>query len=464
MFRFASWKIGVLLSIASVGICGAQTRFEWPSQQTDVATYKLLDLCLGAASRVSDSVAGVGVLKDTLTLAQYGPFRILDKVIVNSAQRCVSSIPLSSVTIDNTMLAQKVLLVANRDTDVVPLYRKRFDAASADSQKIGVVVSTVRLLIAAAPVRLLLADSLLGDIQPYDGQWVTGDKLDVYGNLCRLSDIARNDALVTKYCGGFISVVDKMADAEYATYGLNLPVTVNQVLRLIARPDLQDSLKKSSSAYVSLARALQTKAFRGWDPKTEIGEKAEPIIGEFWFPENARNVSYPRAGKVTLVTSVKMAASANGGDLSALMMLKRLTAQFPTLDIVALSGTTGHFGAIAPPKPAVEAELNYRKIVDFYKVPLVAAVTTTPFWRISDPDRRRIFDPYPHSETYSKIYRKVLSAENNPKNRINAWANANYSGLLVDADGVIVDFFQASTNREDDLVANIGILMKRATQ
>ncbi len=465
MLHFASWRIGVLLSLVSAGICGAQTRFEWPSRQADVGTYTLLDQCLGAAYRVRDSVEGGGAfLKDTLTLAQYGPFHLLDKVVVNSANRCVASIPLSSVMSNNTLLAQNVLLIANRDTDVVSLYRKRLDATSDGSEKLTVVTTTMQLLMEATPARLLLADSLLGDLQPYDEQRSTPDKLKLLGDMCRLSDLASNDALITKYCGGWLTIVDEMPDVEFARYN-GLGIAVNVYRRIIKRSELQDSLEKSGAAYASLVRSIIISSFRGWDGGGVLGEKAEPIVGDFWFPESARGVSYPRPGKVTLVISARMAADVFGEEFPALMRLKRFAAQFPTLDIVTLSGTTGHFGVLAPPKPVAEAELNYRKIADFYKVPVVMAITTTPSWRLDDPDRRRIFDPYSHSETYAKMYSSLLMAETSPKNRLLGWAGgSSFSGYLVDADGVILDFVSVDARTEKRLATNIGILMKRATQ
>lgn len=452
------------MSVVVATISGAQTRFEWPHQQMDVGTYTLWDQCLGAAIRVRDSVEGVASLTDTLTLEQYGPFRALEPAVAKTAGRCAASIPLSSVTLNNTLLVQQVLLSADRDTDILPLYRKRFDLASTDSLKIDVTVSTVRLLAKAIPARLQLADSLLSDIQIYDTQWVTVDKLDVFGILCRLAYISRNDTLVTKYCGGFLGIVDKLTDGEFSLMGPALPITTNIIYRIVKRIELQDSLRKSSLAYVRLALALQAKAFRGMGGRSVLGEKAVPIRGDFWFPESARSMGYPRSGKITVVLNMKMGADVQGHDLSALVMIRRLATRFPDLDIVTLSGTTGHFGVLAPPPPAVEAELNYQRVINFYKIPMVAAVTTTPYWRLSDPDHRRVFDPYPHSEEYLNIYRTLLAdAEYTPSTRLSGWGNASYSGLLVDAEGVIVDFARMSTEEEATLVANIEILMKRTT-
>ncbi len=459
MSRVTCWRIGIVLSVVMANSGHAQTRFEWPAQQTDVATYKLLDQCLGVANRVRDSVNGVGVMRDTLSRKQSGPFAVLNQVVVNSAHRCIASIPLSSVAIENTLLAQQVLLIANRDADVVPLYRKRLDAASTDTGKIAAITSTVRLLTDVAPVRLPLADSLLADIQRYDAQWITKDKLDVLGKLCTLSDISRNDLLVTKYCKRWLSTVDSMTDAEHARYGPPLGFAYAGFTRYIRRSEMQDSLAKSSSAYVGIAREILTKAFRGWSGNQALGEKTVPIVGDFWFPESAKASAYPRPGKVTLVISVSMGANVGGNQFGSLARLKRLAAKFPDLDIVALTGTAGHFGPIAPPTPAQEASLNYRRVTEVYKVPLVMAVTISPTWRLTDPDRRRIFDPYPHDEAYEKVYSSVISAEHSPV-RSTGWFNGGSdgaSGLLVDADGIIVDYIQS----EEELETNIAILMKR---
>ncbi len=465
MSCFTTWRIGVFLSVGMATLGHAQTRFEWPQRQANVATYQLWDQCLGAAMRVNDSVSGAGaVIRDTLPFEQSGPFRRLDNAVVAVAQRCSADLPLSSVAINQTLLAQEVLLLAQRDAEVLPLYRTRLAKASTDSQKIDVITSTVQLLITVVPARLSLGDSLLSDIAPYDDKWVTRDKLELLGSLCQLSDEKRDITFVQKYCGRFVSIVHAMSDAEAARYGPPLGFAVAGFERSLRRPELEDSLAKSTQAYVALARAILTKAFRGWGGNYPLGDKADSIEGDFWFPDSARRVRYPRPGRVTFVIGGKMGADVTMRDFAGLVNVRRLLEQFPELDIVTVAGTAEHFGGLVPPPPAAEAELNYRKVVDFYKVPVVMAITKSPTWNLSNPDGRRIFDAYEHSDRYYQLYNYAISVETNAMGRICKWAcNGGNSGVLIDSDGLLVDTVVLSAD-DRELVERIRILLKRAAR
>ncbi len=465
MNRFTTWRIGVFLSVGIATLGHAQTRFEWPQHQTSVATYQLWDQCLGATVRVNDSVSGAGsVLRDTLPFELSGPYRGLDNVVTLVAQRCSADIPLSSVAIGQTLLAQQVLLFAQRDAEILPLYRTRLTTAATDSQKIDVITSTLQLLLTAIPARLALADSLFSDIAPYNDKWVTRDKLELLGDFCRMSDHKRDMTLAQKYCGRFVSIVHAMSDQEAARYGPPLGFAVAGFERIIRRPELEDSLAKSTQAYVSLARAILTKAFRGWGGSYPLGDKADSIEGDFWFPESARQVGYPRPGRVTLVMSAKMSADVSSNDFSGFVNLRRLIEQFPQLDVVAVTGTAENFGTMAPPPPATEAALNYRKVVDFYKVPVVMAVTKSPTWNLSNPDGRRIFDSYEHSARYYQLYNWAIGVETNPMARVCKWGcGGGTTGVLIDSDGLLVDTFAlSSSNRE--IIEQIRILLKRASR
>lgn len=459
MFHSIVWRTAILLSVVCVEGIGAQTRFEWPSKQADVGRYTRWEDCIGMARRVKDSVNGAGVLRDTLSPQQKNQFEVEADVLVAAAKRCTASIPLSSIAPDYaTLLAQEVLLIAGRDADVIQSYRTRLAETLTDTGKIRVITSTVAVLIEAQPARLLLADSVLNDIHLYDRQWNIREKLTLLGRLCRLSDAAHNRMFVEKFCGGYLQTIDGMTEVERGGISPFLSMGYVSTLRIIKRVELADSLTKSVEAYVSLIREFCRVA--RWEGRwlVPVGEKAERLVGDFWFPANAKNNHYPLPGKITFITSVPMSRGTAGDVFGGAYKLKRITSRFPDLEIVALSGTTGHFGPVAPPPPAVEGELNYRRMVEFYGVPLVMAVTRSPTWRLAEPDRRRLFDPYAHSDVYVGQYKKLISAE---WNRAFGWANGSgtgsLDGLLVDDKGIIVDY----VSDEGELVSYIDILMKR---
>ncbi len=463
MSRFISWKIGVLFSFVFANLGHAQTRFEWPSKQTDVASYRLLDQCLGAVTRVRDSAEGVGVLKDTLPWAQSGPFGHSEPAAVNVAQHCIASIPLSSVTIDNIPLAQTILLIANRDSDIFPLYRKRLDAVSIDSQKIDVITKTIEALTSARPARLKLADSLLSDIQPYAGSWKFDSRMDVLGRLCRLAFFANEEGLVRKYCGGFSAAVDSLSDSEVQRYGMKLSIATLQVEQLYRSKELHDSLKVSSKTYVDLRREMITKAFRGWSGGPGIGSKAEPITGDYWAPDTARNVAFPRPGKITLVVAAPMQSEDRGSRFASLVYLRRLAQSFPSLEIVVMSGIVGYFGLLTPPPPAVETELLYKKLVDFHKIPLAGlGVIKQETWSLADPDRRRILDPYTYSDEYVKAYGGIIDGPQ--KSRLEGWGSPSYNGVLIDQDGMVVTNVSLNAEGIEVVLPIISILAARASK
>lgn len=410
------------------------------------------------ARRVRDSM-DAQLIRDTLSPEQRSRFSAEPDVVIAATKRCAASLPLSSVSPEYTRLAQEVLLIAGRDADVLHLYRSRFAATSTDVEKMQVIGGTIGVLLDAQPVRLQLADSVLSDSRPYDNQWTAAGKLTLLGRLCGLSDAAHNDVFVEKYCGEYLQTVEAMSEAERSAMGPPVAIGYIGYSRIIRRAEFGDSLTKSVEAYGSLLQELVRKS--GWQGRWlyPIGEKAEPIVGDFWFPESAKNNQYPRSGKVTFITSIAMQHGVRAG---ASFKLKRIAERFPDLEIVVLSGTTGHFGPIEPPSPTVESELLYRQVADFYGIPIVMAITKSPTWRLSGLDQRRIFDPYAHSDTYEERYAPLIGFASRADNRLYGWMRSmsNFGGLLVDDKGIIVDFI----SEEDQLASYVDILMKRAKQ
>jgi hypothetical protein len=98
---------------------------------------------------------------------------------------------------------------------------------------------------------------------------------------------------------------------------------------------------------------------------------------------------------------------------------------------------------LPPTAPADEAAL-IKQMVDSYQVPeTVLGVTSTPFWRLPDPDSRRVEKILPNVARYD--FGKT-------------WQVGSGSMLLVDPDGLIVDAWRL---REVELGHFIEVLMQR---
>ncbi len=456
------FRYGILAAIATFLIVGnsleSQTRFDWPDKRVDVASYTRIDQCLGAANRVVDSVEGGTLgIKDSIKLKDLGPFTSHDSSVILVAQRCTASFSLERIPDSYTLLAQRALLLAHRYPEVIKLYQRKLDNLNSLTERGASLDTIVTLLSRARPAKIMLADSLVENFQYKLDSIPSTNRLSIYATLCTTSYRAFSAFLMNKYCSKFVEVVYSMEQSE-----LNPGLITNAIIaqKFINFETLKDSLKISTDAYVSALVPLMRKVTRGLPVPgdTTLGTKAAPVIGDFWNPESARDTVYPRIGRVSLVISMPMVAAENLPQLASIAVLRRLVQSFPDLDIIGISGTTGYFGPLEPPSPERQAQLLHSKFVDFYKIPIVSAITDNPFWKLPDPDRRRANTPYQYPEAFTVAYASLLG-----------WANlagANifntFAGVLIDADGRIVDWVNFSTFTEEHVSDLIGILDVRA--
>jgi hypothetical protein len=216
-----------------------------------------------------------------------------------------------------------------------------------------------------------------------------------------------------------------------------------------------DSLKKSTLAYTTLERANWSIA-TGERPEAlqiPLGVKAAPLVAEYWYPASAGSAPRPTPGRPTLIAffehnrCIDGPSTADAGPapqcVARMAELRRLALRFPTLEIDIVMSTHGQFMYMPPTTPAEET-LLIKDWVDVHKVPgAVLGVTNTPFWRLPEPDSRRIDKDTPNLTHYS--FGK-------------SWRAGSGSMFLVDSDGVIADSWRL---REDELGQFIEVLLNR---
>jgi hypothetical protein len=227
---------------------------------------------------------------------------------------------------------------------------------------------------------------------------------------------------------------------------------------MLNRAALLDSLRHSTAAYASLYRSLVGKVM-GTGPLPAgvgqpIGEPAPRIEADFWFRRGDSTATRPTKGKVSLVVFQDPQLCYFGAtrpDCQATYArLRRLARQFPALEITLVAQTQGWFDKAAPPAPAEEAALLAHAWLEERQIPAALAVTATPFWRLADPDRRRINRDVPNAIHYTF---------GRPSARARGITNlAPFDAYLIDQVGALVT---VSSLNEDQLPQLIATLLAR---
>lgn len=375
----------------------AQTRFEWPDSHVDIRRYTYLETCMAMTNRVRDSVeARSAVLNDTL-------YRSLDVIkslqpqdVISSARQCVARFTTDQIPLEDAFFAQQLYLIAGQDAKAEAIVQRRLDALPAtDTVNRAIVLDTMILnYLAATPARLSKAKAIadqssatLRRLHPY--QYFI-----LYRTLAEACEALEDSPALQRYGQAAIdfaaAVVAKNSEKSIVVPAQVLIWTMNRKLH---RKELLDSLRISTQAKQSLEAVLYAKVLgdRAVKSSPRAVAPAPPITADFWFPQSARNVSYPRPGRVTVVTSVSVNEDIDGRSAGMRTVLNRLILRYPTVDFVAIANTQGYFGSAEPPSPEREAALIDTLFRGFRGLHLTLGVTNTKFWRLPPIyDRRRI--------------------------------------------------------------------------
>ena len=227
---------------------------------------------------------------------------------------------------------------------------------------------------------------------------------------------ARRVALETLALADSLTPAERESDAFATLGGIGGKRAIYMVMFLAVSTDgiALDSLRHSTPAYVRFIRGMWPKDMgRPSDALFIIGEKAPPIVGDFWAPSEAASRPRPTPGHVALVMFLEHAdclyglggMTSNGTPevspqcFALAASLHRLAQRFPALQITTVTRTRGHFAYVSSPPPADEASLIEREMAA-YHLPGALAIASTPFWRLPAPDDRRIDKPVANETHY----------------------------------------------------------------
>lgn len=389
----------------------SQERFSWPKESEDLDRYTYWERCHALMVRASDSIsARESIWKDTLHYSvAYDNSEETNK-LANLASRCLSYVRDKEALSVDAINIHPLLILGGQLELAANLIDKKISALDTTSRHAAayIIDSAIRNLTNSKT-----PPPFSKSPQPRFQEAIT-----LYQKLLGLGEAAPVFTVISSI-GSILNAARKVDDGEMITFGLEqvadlarhvseddwsgragleLSILYSANLLLTKIEEFLDSLAVSNHAYNSLRRFKFDSAI-GRRDISPVGSSLEGreilVTGHFWFPDAASNSPPPRRGEVTLVVPFDRFALSNYE--SRFAQIRRLSKKFPELKIVVLAKTLGHFFDQVPPEPAEEARL-LDSLRRFYKLPGVFAVEETAYWRLPEPDRRRINSPTANEE------------------------------------------------------------------
>jgi len=365
-----------------------QTRFSPPQQVLDIASHPTVDQCHAALVRLRHASAW-GVGRDTMAYDA----RIPDPdTVVMEAKRCVANFPLSQTPPRDLRVLLRVLVAARQWDDVrAVLERQRTYAASAPvALKAAVLMDAIDVMLDARPTQIPWADTLSMQLDRL-GDSVKGERMDAHLTMMKMSRAMMDVALIQRHGSAWFDLAMTLPDSIRNHPAMVLPA--GAVLEAWSYSLLPTVGVDSTLRFMN----QQFARFRGLPTLTEsflgiISAPSHTVAGDFWFPAGVPPKTAPQAGRTSLLVFVDH--SCKERCFPAWGVVKRLHQRFGSeLDVTLVGQTHGYFRDYPPQAPDEEAKKLWDYAHNFFKLPGQLAVTTTPFRRLPDPDRRRVEEP-----------------------------------------------------------------------
>ena len=454
-----------LAAILGATRASAQTRFEWPDTTVQVSTYQHAENCLAAITRVRgdlDRQNSLTVWSDTAP-GHEAAIRPAPPQVTEAASLCAARFHVREADAHDFAPLVELYLAAGRDSDAATLVARRLATVPTNhaNERATVADSAVNLYVSARPTRLAAAETIL--LERAHSATDRVQRLITYHGLlqaCRNADDTTRAMRVAKWIvaiGDSLTLADRQSEVfEKADDGLGGQLMLYDAIEVLTglQPRL-DSLRKSTEALAHLERGNWARA-TGERPEAlqlPMGRSASVVTADQWFPSDAGQTPRPSRGHVGLLLFLSRSgcitdgatenAQEAGSCASRLAVLRRLATRFPSLEVTIIAMTHGDFAYVLPATPAEEAA-DIATWVDAYRIPRVAlGVANTPYWRLDEPDGRRIDKELPDIAHYT--FNK-------------SWKVGSGTLFVIDDDGVIVN---SGSQGESEMIPFIEVLLHR---
>lgn len=361
---------------------------DWGIYHTPAGCAGLFDRALKAAAYQRDTLSyahGPDTGPDTYDV--WAPF---PANTIALAQHCIRQLPAVDAIADSAMrtVLLNLAIATNQDSLVNAIVARELTlAGQAPVARAAVFLKAIRQLLSHTwwyPGYLTAAHVTLAT--QYEQQ------LEALGSTVIRESV---DALyaISNIDSDHQTLETQIANTQKIVTLLNRAVSVSDI-PASRRAQLQDELRDATVAglwftYLKTGnhddftryRSAQAAIFL---PNAILGTPAPPITGDYWFnrpPGAFANV--PALGQVSLVCFTQPSIyTSNASDIYK--RLRKLHAQFPTLQIILVSATKGSFqGQDFLGHPEQEAERIHAVLTDSFKVPGILAVTKGVFKKIA---------------------------------------------------------------------------------
>jgi len=449
-----------LLTVLAPSSTLAQTRFEWPDTTVHFSRYTRIENCLAADERVSTSIMrrrDGAEWQDTMPKTGREKLEPQPPQLTQSASQCAETFAAAKVDPRDYAPAMRLFLMAGRDSDAAAIIERRLAAAPVKNaiERGAIVDTAVIVYLEAKPIRLAAAEELLLRRAKTASDRV--ERLKSYSTLLLAAKFAGDSTRAVRAArlvvgvADSLTVADRQSDAfERMEGGYDGSGYIYEAQNLVIGMKTRlDSLRKSTAAYAALEHTMWPRATGGrfdllsmMSIPFGLGEQAATLTADFWYPGAASSAPHPGRGHPALVLFLEHSMGGGGGCIAGfgstddalygglcaeqLAVVRRLATRFPTVEIDIVMATHGQFMYLPPTSPAEEAGL-IKQLIDTAHIPgAILGVTSTPFWRLPDPDSRRIDKELPNIKHYTfGNYGKTMPF-------------AVGSLFLVDADGLVV--------------------------
>ncbi len=448
--------LGGLVSSFGVSALSAQVSFTQPVRRVDVSRYTTVEECSALLNRVTDSVQRNDPMSaeiDTFPVgaanaAKRTPFPAL---ITNTAKACMAQFQAEQIRYEDFALFVPLLLSADRDAEVEQVTARFLQQTSSarDSGR-AMLEITLHAYLNARPARYAAALRLLGN-QLERPSRPAKERLSLLARSAEIALLMGDTVHAEAFVDRAMVEHTRLTEEQGATIAAGTPLPAQILLGRLTRQEMLDSLRRGIQPYVRLRQSDRrfVKRLPESRPQTihNIGDRAAPLTGEFWFTTDTAPESQPlvrpTAGKATLITFLSQACRRmqeepepqreegerdDRGCFEQYAILKRLKHRFPDIELIIATNTNGYYWPVGVTEPANEARYLQQWWLGYHRIPATLVVTTTSFWRLAAPDRRRIDEAGPNDSVYNTTL---------------------LSSVLVGPDGTVLDWFDR-LSREDE--------------
>jgi hypothetical protein len=481
MGRQSIQQLGIALVVLLLGGIGtistpvhAQVLFEIPDTTPNYQAYRHFDECIAAMNRLLiERNHADTVWRDTAGFVPQDLRQPLPEEIVTMGTQCMTKVTVDTLPLKHADFWAGALLKVNRDADVAKLYQRLLDSTPV-AERFKVFSGMLRTYWNVRPVRMkAVNDTYMRAIQdlPADSvHWI----LSIKSTMARMYRLMGDDTTAAMFVGEIFSLWDTLPPAVRMNPEYQFVAFMG--LLLLTEEQGLDSLRRSTDAYYAYYKSIVLRIFPTFVEQIPLGMQIPKIIGDFWFesvPETRNTtgtgVPYrassphvrPVPGTVNLIAFLQAGCHSaiisfvNGRGNSVpfcwetLAAIRRLKRLYPKLEVTVVANTYGNLGDGPPLTPAQEADTLAKYFLEFHRIPGTMVVATTPFFRFSGPDQRRI-------DQESEIMKRFT---------INGIPFARLGNvLLVDEEGKVFHngaIFSSSDNTEQQVARKIGAVFDR---